>query len=148
MPRGYKQDRGSLEKRYELFVQKYIEHGFNATKAYKDVYESTDDDNARSSGSRLLLNVHVWEILHRELAKIDFDKLIDERFILQEMLNLMRSTRNDQVKARMLEVLSKIKGLGEINTQNLGILSPIIELEKRASNRLSMTNHQEVLTPN
>lgn len=121
-----------LKLRYTKFVREYIANGFNASDAYGKVYRCKDRDIAKVGGNRLLTNIYCVEILCDELAKTDIVNKLNAEFIYVEALKLFRSAKSEQTKARIIELLSKIKGLTkEQLTQNVAIFSDIEQALKQ-----------------
>ena len=121
-----------INLRYTAFVKEYIANGFNATRAYMDSYKIKDRHVASAASGRLLCNVRCIEILCDELAKTDIVNKLNAEFIYVEALKLFRSAKSEQTKARIIELLSKIKGLTkEQLTQNVAIFSDIEQALKQ-----------------
>ena len=55
----------SLSPKHQLFIDKYFENNFNATKAYQSAYPDCDDKSAKDSASRLLANVSLKQAIDK-----------------------------------------------------------------------------------
>jgi len=97
-----------IELRYKSFVKELIDSGFNATEAYCRAYKIKDRLVADSAGSRLLANVNVAKILTEELIKRNIESLLSKEVIVANIYKLLPTAKNEQVKARYLELLAKI----------------------------------------
>ncbi len=110
-----------IELRYRSFVKELIDSGFNATEAYCRSYKSNDREIGKSCGSQLLANINVAKILTEELVRLDIGCLISKETIVANIYKLLPEAKNEQVKARYLELLAKI---GKI-TDNQPIINAI-----------------------
>jgi len=97
-----------IELRYKSFVKELINSGFNATEAYCRAYKNNDREVGKVTGSRLLSNINVTKILTDELLKKDIGSLLSKETIVANIYKLLPDAKNEQVKARYLELLAKI----------------------------------------
>jgi len=127
--------------RYKKFVDELINSGFNSTDAYLKVYKPKNRDVAGSAGSRLLANVRVQEILEQALSKLDVEVLTRKPSVIVNAQKLLSDSKNDQVKARMIELLAKIGKITDdspiVNVIQTNISS---ELEKIIAKRYNKAN--------
>ena len=105
-----------LSSKHKLFADTYLINGFNALKAYKEVYKDAKEKSAESASSRLLENVKIQEYLQKaknEASKklgYDQQRLIIELEDAQEMAK-KQNNANAYIKAT--EVKAKLLGLNE-----------------------------------
>ena len=115
----------NVDKRYEAFVHEYINNGFNATKAYMEVYK-VKETSARSSSSQLLANINIKKELSKQLGKLGLEEYISREMVINDIQQLIDTTPNPNVKARMVELKAKIAGMLQSDTTiNVGVFAGV-----------------------
>jgi phage terminase small subunit len=52
-------DQTIISDQHKLFIEEYLQNGFNATKAYMSVYPNAAYDSARTNAAKLLANTNI-----------------------------------------------------------------------------------------
>ena len=100
-----------LSDKHEMFCQEYMVNGFNASAAYKKIYQ-VSDKQAESNGSRLMGN---------DKIKTRLDELKKEtqqyyRITKEELLNDLKDIKDnnkgirDGIAMKAIEIISKMSG--------------------------------------
>lgn len=100
-----------LKLSWITFLDAYVANGGDGTAAWKIAYpETTSDEVARASASRLLANVNVKEELRN---KLESQRCTDDwvRNKLMGLVELHYSGKGAIVSEKALETLAKIKGM-------------------------------------
>ena len=128
----------TLKDKYNLFINEYINNGFNATQAYAKVYKVPVNHSCEVMASRLLRNVKVLKLYCQALAKMELD--ITEEFILQEVINILKQPKTENKdKLRSLELLSRIKGYMKPDSQTKVSIYQSLEDKKQALHRANLS---------
>lgn len=141
-----------LSLRHQTFLSEYVQNGFNASKAYADVYESKDSATAEACSSRLLSKDKV------QLALAELVNTITPEYILSSIASIASqgSARNSD-KLRALELLGKYHALFKDTTQNLnlhaitaddlGLLRKKLEDNKNGQKQITETKENVTFSP-
>lgn len=104
-----------MTTKQELFLQKYLENGYNATKAYMDIYNVTELV-AKASSSRLLANANLQSVISEYKADLAKKSEITKEEMLKELKDILSNTRISQPR-------NAISAINEINRM-LGFWAP------------------------
>lgn len=111
-----------LSDKHEMFCQEYMVNGFNATAAYKKIYQ-VSDKQAESNGSRLMGNDKVKTRLDelkketREYYQITKEELLND---LKDIKDRNKGLR-DQTAMKAIEIISKMSGFDAPIKQDITI---------------------------
>lgn len=98
-----------LTKKQEAFCLAYAANGGNASKAYRDVYNSKSDEGARAGGHENLTKPHIIERIRELDEKTTVRKILsieERKEILSEMATDPDASRRDRQNA--IEILNKM----------------------------------------
>lgn len=104
-----------LSKRHQTFLSEYVQNGFNATKAYKDVYDPANDNVAAACSSRLLSKDKIQKALEERVQNIT------PEWVLSEIQSVGKEATRPSDKLRALELLGKYHALFKDTSQNLNL---------------------------
>ena len=110
----------AISKRHKSFIDEYLINGLNGAQAYIKIYPDVEEENARSSASRLLTNDNVIEYLEKEQAIINnrSRKSKDDKLrIAEEIMDAKAERSTDRLKA--IEVHNKMTGDNEPEKLNV-----------------------------
>ena len=111
-----------LSDKHEMFCQEYMVNGFNATAAYKKIYQVTDKQ-AESNGSRLMGNDKIKNRLDelkketQEYYRISKEELLND---LKDIKNSNKGVR-DGIAMKAIEIISKMSGFDAPLKQDITI---------------------------
>ncbi len=106
-----------MTTKQELFVQKYLENGYNATKAYAEIYK-VSELVAMAASSRLLSNVNISVLIAEHKAELAKKSEITKEEMLKELKDILTNTRTSQPR-------NAIAAIQEINRM-LGFWAPTV----------------------
>lgn len=89
-----------LNKRHEKFCQEYLKD-FNATRAYKAVYDSKNDNAASANASKLLRNTKVQEYLSASMQETKIKDILDINDVLENLSRLAGGIPSEKVFKRV-----------------------------------------------
>lgn len=89
-----------LNKRHEKFCQEYLKD-FNATRAYKTVYDSKSDNAASANASKLLRNTKVQEYLSASMQETKIKDILDINDVLENLSRLAGGIPSEKVFKRV-----------------------------------------------
>lgn len=102
-----------MTKRQELFCLAYIQNNYNATRAYKQVYDCADSTAEANSG-KLMRNPEIRAKINEITKQIYDDQMISSERVATELARLAFS-KDGQVsesgKLKALDLLQKQLGL-------------------------------------
>lgn len=104
-----------LSLRHQTFLSEYVQNGFNASKAYRDVYLTEDEGVSRACASRLLTNENIQKALAELVNKIT------PEYVLSLISSIAMDGKRDSDRLRAMELLGKYHALFKDTTQNLNI---------------------------
>ena len=112
----------SLSVKHKSFCDEYLANGFNATRAYKSVYKTTDKV-AESSGARLLRNDRVIEYLQIEGEKTAERLQITKEELLNDLVDIKNNNKGvrDVTAMKAIELISKMSGFDAPTRQEISI---------------------------
>lgn len=85
-----------LSDKHQAFVGIYLQNGRNATKAYKEVYQSDNDDSAGKAGHRLLKNVEKHPYFVAKCAEVEKSCGVSFKYMVHETLDLLAKCKGDK----------------------------------------------------
>ena len=100
----------------ELFIQKYLENGMNATKAYQDIYPGVSDLVAASCALKLLRKADIKVVIDEYKEKLAKKSGITKERLVANLEYLMDNNLDENPKIA-------IQAISEINKM-LGYLAP------------------------
>lgn len=104
-----------LSLRHQTFLSEYVQNGFNAAQAYRDVYKNCDPDVARRCGSRLLSKDDIQKALEELVNKIS------PEYVLSLINSIALDSKRDSDRLRAAELLGKYHALFKDTSQNLNL---------------------------
>jgi hypothetical protein len=112
-------------KKHVDFVERYLLH-FNATKAYKDTYGTTNDLSANSTSSKLLRDIKVQKYLQRRLAERKAELHVDTQYVVRKLTEIVESDlvsstaflTADQLKEMPAEIRKLVQSVELVKTKN------------------------------
>ncbi len=111
--------------KYKTLIKHYI-NTFNQTLAYKEVWNPSNHNVAKTEASRIFAKPIVIELLVLELRKLNIvDNWLSKEYIANESIDLLHNTKQDNIKARVLEHMAKIGGLTNDNTVNIAVVNDL-----------------------
>lgn len=118
-------DKVKLSARHKKFAELYAESG-NGTDAYRQVFNTHNDNTARTNGSKLLANPNIFAYIQQLIEEADNKQIAKAREVLQYLTGVMRGTEKDSFgldasladRTRAAELLGKRYG---IFTDNLNV---------------------------
>ena len=130
----------SVHNRYKAFAYEYLNNNFNGSAAYCKVY-GVSPDIGKAEAARLLTSVSFVKPYSEVLSEIGYD--ISEEWVKQEIVNLFKTGKKEATKGRMLELLSKIKGLCKESNLSVAVFTGLDAKEKAIiAHRLPLTSTQ------
>lgn len=110
-----------LSDKHKLFADVYLTNGFNALKAYKEVYKDCKEKSAESASSRLLENVKIQQYIKQKQNEtankhnITRDSLVEELNEVKELAKVpdQFGKINSTAIIKAIEVQAKLLGLNE-----------------------------------
>ena len=95
-----------LTPKQELFINEYCIDR-NATRAYKDVYKSANDNTAAKEGCKILKNPKVAQEIENRIAKRAKDNGITAEFVLNGIKAIATKGEKENDKLKAFELLGK-----------------------------------------
>lgn len=111
-----------LSDKHEMFCQEYMVNGFNASAAYKKIYQ-VSDKQAESNGSRLMGNDKIKTRLDelkketQQYYKITKEELLND---LKDIKDTNKGVR-DGLAMKAIEIISKMSGFDAPLKQDITI---------------------------
>lgn len=126
----------NLTEKQKEFCREYVASGYNATQAYKIVYDVLEE-SARRAGSRLLTNVDILEFIKELKEKKEETTNTSFVQVVNEFQSIIKSPNSElKDKIRSLENLCKMFGYyaPEKTESDFTIKNPIIRVGYGISN--------------
>lgn len=79
------------------FLEEYMINGFNATKAYLYAYPNVNENTAGVNGHKLLGTTKIKAEIERRQQELSKKKNIDREFIVNEFLEIIKSSKDQGV---------------------------------------------------
>jgi len=99
-----------LTPRRKRFIHLYVTYR-NASRAYREAYNSTSDAVARVQGHRLLTNVNIRKIIDSMITE-EYKKLgVSRAAIVERMREFAFDGPRDKIAAMNLDMLSRATGI-------------------------------------
>lgn len=98
-----------LKLQWILFIDEYLQNGFNATKAYRKVYKCSKK-TAESASYRLLDNVGIKKEIDYRLSS----QRVTDDFIIAGLASIAtdyRGSKTINAAVKSYEILAKVKGM-------------------------------------
>jgi len=116
-----------LTHKQALFVDKYVAYEFNATRAYLEVYGSSNPNAASTSATRVLKIPKVSAYLEKRKADMAFEVNIKKADLLASLLNIHEKCMDNEDHKTAIQAIAQISKM-------LGYDAPVIskvELEDK-----------------
>jgi len=113
----------NLTTKNKQFCEEFLSNGMNITKAYMDVYGTTDYNAAAACGSRMLKKDKIQEYLNY-LRKDTMERLrISREEIIEDLIDIKNSnkTTSPSNSLKSIEILNKMLGFNEPDKHDLDI---------------------------
>lgn len=95
-----------MTEKHKAFCKELMKNGFNATKAYKNVYKCSDKV-ANASGARLLVNDSIKQYVKKMTDKDDNKTLVT----VEEIINGLKEDIENASKAKQYSAVIKAREL-------------------------------------
>lgn len=111
-----------LSDKHEMFCQEYMVNGFNATAAYKKIYQ-VSDKQAESNGSRLMGNDKIKTRLDELKKETQQYYQITKEELLNDLKDIKNSNKGvrDGIAMKAIEIISKMSGFDAPLKQDITI---------------------------
>ena len=127
MSKELKDKINSVHNSYKAFAYEYLNNNFHGSAAYCKVY-GVSPDVGSVEAVRVLSSPSFVKPYSEVLSEIGYD--ISEEWVKQEIVNLFKTGKKEATKGRMLELLSKIKGLYKDSNQSVAVFTGLDAKEK------------------
>lgn len=112
----------SLSPKHQLFVDKYFENNFNATKAYMEAYPDSSEKASESSSSEILRNPKVLEIINKRKEEQHQESLVT----VKEVIDGIQEDITDAKTYGEKGLVARLKGR-ELLGRHIGAFKDITE---------------------
>ncbi len=101
-----------MTTKQELFIQKYLENGYNATRAYMDIYPGKTEKVATAASSRLLTNVNIKDLIDKYKKELADKSNIKKEDMLNHLMDILDNNKNDNPRAALgaIELITRMLG--------------------------------------
>lgn len=120
-----------MTTKQELFVQKYLENGYNATRAYMDAYPGKDENTAAVNGHKLLRSTNIQDLIAKHKKELADKSEITKEYLIQQLKDILEDNKENNPKAALgaIEQITKMLGYNApTEIQNTNIEQPLFTL--------------------